>query len=108
MEHFKVNGLYYNDYVWRFYSIDAAEKHITSCPNWKIILDDFKKIFGKTWRDKNVIRYVFNGVPVYREYRIIGLEDNNSFADYYWILENENGLRRYENVNDKEFYEGII
>jgi len=107
MEHFIESRLYPNADVWRFYSIEEAEKHESSCPNWKYVLEDFKKIFGKIWEDKKDIRYFYNDVPVYHEYRVIGLEDNNAWADYYWILEDKNGLRRYELANMSEFYEGI-
>ena len=59
-------------------------------PNFYQFKEDFKKYIGKIWQDRSQIRYLFNGVPVYAEYRIIALEDNNPFLDWYWVVQNVN------------------
>lgn len=109
MEHVRENGIYGEGDIWRFYTVEEAEKHEKQCVNWPRILEDFKKIIGKTWLDKKDIRYLVNSVPVYRKYIIIGIEDNEAWADYYWILEDPlTKKRKFELVNDAGFYKDIV
>lgn len=99
--------------TWKFYSIKDAEEHtneVSDCDlkNWNHTLNDFKNIFGKYWLDKKDVLYLLEGKPIYHKYKIIGVEDSNSWADYYWILEDANGKRKYELANCRDFYENII
>ena len=57
-------------------------------PNFYTFKENFKKYIGKTWQDKEQLRYTFNGVPVYVEYKVIALEDNDSMSDWYWVVQN--------------------
>lgn len=108
MEHIQKEGIYGKGDVWRFYTVEEAEKHEKQCVNWQSIVEDFKKIKGKTWLDKQDIRYLLNSEPVYREYTIIGIEDNEPWADYYWILEDSlTKKRKFKLVNYSEFYKDI-
>ena len=94
MKHYMEKGLYETEMdVWDFYSVDEMIAHETECPNWKFCIRDAERYLGRLWHDDEV-RYLLNGKPIYRNiYRIVGLEDNNAMADYYWILRplNEDG-----------------
>ena len=57
-------------------------------PNFYSFKDDFKKYIGKIWQDKNQLRYMFNGEPVYVEYKVIALEDDDPNMDWYWVVRN--------------------
>ena len=94
--------------VWRFYSLEEARNHHTSCSNWPKILEDLERYIGKVWYDPRDIRYRINGNPVYREYKIIGIEDNEICMDYYWILEDDSHKIIYRLTNDPDFYKTII
>lgn len=108
MEHVREPGIYGEDDVWRFYTIEEAEQHQNQCSNWPSILEDFKKYLGKTWLDKKDIRYLVNSEPVYREYTLIGIEDNHAWMDYYWILEDPlTKKRKWELVNNASFYKNF-
>lgn len=109
MEHIRQKGIFGREGdVWRFYMVEEAEAHKSDEGNWGHILENFRKYIGKKWVDKRNVLYELNGTPVYKEYKLIGVEDNNAFLDYYWILEDENGNRRYELTLSREFYENII
>lgn len=107
MQHTIENGIYGEGDIWKFYSISEAEEHENSCPNWPHILERFKEIYGKVWEDRRNLRYRLNGVPVYEEYTIVGVEDNDAWADYYWILKGRDGKLRYELTNNSDFYNWI-
>lgn len=83
MEHTIEKGIYGKGNVWRFYTVEEAEQHNTKSAVWKHIVERMKNYLGKNWPDGG-------------EYKIVGLEDNEPYMDYYWILENEAGERRYE------------
>ena len=57
-------------------------------PNFYSFKEDFKKYIGKIWQDKNQLRYMFNGEPVYVEYKVIALEDDDPNMDWYWVVRN--------------------
>ncbi len=78
-------------------------------PNFYSIWDDFKKYIGKIWQDKDQLRYTFNGVPVYVEYKVIGVEDNGPMMDWYWIVQNVDDERDVKSilVNSWDLKEGI-
>lgn len=57
-------------------------------PNFFSIKEDFKQYIGKIWKDKEQLRYTFNGNPVYAEYKVIAIEDNLPQMDWYWIVQN--------------------
>ena len=96
MEHTIENGVYGKGNVWRFYTVEEAEQHNPKSANWQHCVERMKDCLGKTWS-------AIEG----REYKIIGLEDNEPYLDYYWILENESGDRRYELTNYVDFYKNI-
>lgn len=95
MEHIIENGIYGKGDVWRFYTIEEAEQHDKKSAVWNHIISRMKDCLGKTWIGKDC------------EYKIIGIEDNAPYLDYYWILENESGKRRYELANFPDFYKNI-
>lgn len=109
MEHTIEKGIYGVDGdVWRFYSVEEAEKHKSKCKNWPSVLEDLKKYIGHKWFDKSEIRYKIDDKPVYKSYKIIGIEDNRAYCDYYWILEDEKKNKKFVLTNLKEFYENIV
>lgn len=57
-------------------------------PNFYSFKEDFKKYIGKIWQNKEQLRYMFNGEPVYVEYKVIALEDDNPNMDWYWVVQN--------------------
>ena len=95
MEHTIERGIYGEGDVWRFYTVEEAERHNTKSASWKYTVEQMKNCLGKTWINKGC------------EYKIIGLEDNEPYLDYYWILENESGNRIYELANFADFYKNI-
>lgn len=78
-------------------------------PNFYSFRDDFKKYIGKTWQDKRQLRYKYNGAPVYVEYKVIAIEDNDPMADWYWIVRNEDDHRdiKYILANSYDLRDGI-
>ena len=78
-------------------------------PNFYSFKDDFKKYIGKIWQDKNQLRYMFNGEPVYVEYKVIALEDDDPNMDWYWVVQNVDDDRDIKRVlaNSYEMQNGI-
>ena len=74
-------------------------------PNFYAFKDEFKQYIGKIWQDKNQLRYTCNGVPVYVEYKVIAIEDDNAMLDWYWVVQNVDDDRdiKYVNVNCVEY-----
>ncbi len=107
MEHTIEKGIYGEGNVWRFYTVEEAEQHDKKSASWKHCVEHMKDCLGKFWLDKKDILYYYNNEPRYRKYKIIGLEDNEAYSDYYWILENEFGDRKYELTNSADFYKNI-
>ena len=71
---------------------------LQSNPNFYSFKEDFKKYIGKIWQDKTQIRYCFNGVPVYVEYKVIALEDDNANWDWYWVVQNVDDDRDMKHI----------
>jgi hypothetical protein len=107
MQHTIGNGIYGKGNIWRFYTVEEAEKHDEESESWKYVIDHLKKYLGKTWVDRKTVLYKIYGKPVCKEYKIIGVEDNEPYCDYYWILEDETHAIRYELVNSADFYKSI-
>ena len=63
------------------------------------IKEDFRKFIGKIWQDKEKLRYLYNGEPVYVQYRIIAIEDNDPMADFYWVVQNVDDDRDIKYIN---------
>jgi hypothetical protein len=78
-------------------------------PNFYSFKKDFKKYIGKIWQDKNQLRYMFNGEPVYVEYKVIALEDDNPNMDWYWVVRNVDDDRDVKRVlaNSWDMQNGI-
>ena len=78
-------------------------------PNFYSFKEDFKKYIGKIWQDKNQLRYRFNCEPVYVEYKVIALEDDNANLDWYWVVQNVDDDRdiKYVLANSWDMQNGI-
>ena len=78
-------------------------------PNFYSFKEDFKKYIGKIWQDKNQLRYMFNGEPVYVEYKVIALEDDDPNMDWYWVVQNMDDDRDIKRVlaNSWDMQNGI-
>ena len=78
-------------------------------PNFYSFKEDFKKYIGKIWQDKNQLRYRFNGIPVYEEYKVIAIEDDNANLDWYWVVQNVDDDRdiKYILANSWDMQNGI-
>ena len=78
-------------------------------PNFYSFKEDFKKYIGKIWQDKNQLRYMFNGEPVYVEYKVIALEDDDPNMDWYWVVRNVDDDRDVKRVlaNSWDMQNGI-
>ena len=78
-------------------------------PNFYSFKEDFKKYIGKIWQDKNQLRYMFNGEPVYVEYEVIALEDDDPNMDWYWVVRNVDDDRDVKRVlaNSWDMQNGI-
>ena len=96
-QHTIEDGIYGRGNVWRFYTIEDAEQHDKESRSWKLVLEYMRQYLGKDWVDKK------SG----DKYKIIGIEDNEPYCDYYWILEDESHKIRYELANSADFYQDI-
>ena len=73
-------------------------------PNFYSFKEDFKKYIGKIWQDKDQLRYRFNGIPVYEEYKVIAIEDDNANLDWYWVVQNVDDDRDIKYVLANSWY----
>lgn len=105
MDHTIEKGIYGEGEVWRFYTVEEAEQH-KSTSSWQYVIEQMKKYLGKTWVSNKEVMYYFNNEPRYMEYKIIGVEDNEPYADYYWILQHGH-ITKYELINSADFYNNI-
>ena len=81
------------------YLNDKDPNYIPQCnPNFHAFKEEFKQWIGKIWQDKEQLRYTYNGVPVYVEYKVIGIEDNDAMLDWYWIVQNVNDDRDIRSI----------
>ena len=67
-------------------------------PNFFSFKEDFEKYIGKVWQDKEQLRYTYNDEPVYVEYKVIAIEDNNPMMDWYWIVQNVDDDRDVKSI----------
>ena len=99
MKIYKQKGIYGEGDVYTIYSLEDWDAYEKICkekdpeflkynPNFYSFKEDFIKYVGKIWQDKNQLKHTLNGVPLYVEYKVIGIEDNNPMMDWYWVLEN--------------------
>lgn len=79
----------------QFYTIEEARQYKTTERNWPLVLKDFETLLNKHWIDKNNIQW-----------KIIGLED--TWSDYYWIVQNKEGKIQSLLYNDPQFYNQIV
>ena len=79
-------------------------------PNFFSFKEDFEKYIGKVWQDKEQLRYTYNDEPVYVEYKVIAIEDNNPMMDWYWIVQNVDDDRDVKSIlaNNCDLENGII
>jgi len=78
-------------------------------PNFFSFKEEFEEFIGKIWQDKDKLKYTYNGEPVYEEYRVIAIEDNNPQMDWYWVVQNVDDDRdiKYILGNSWDLKEGI-
>ena len=121
MKKYKCKGLLYGEgpvYVlesledWDEYEKICKEENpdfIKLNPNFYAIKEEFKEYIGRVWEDKSEIRYKLNGKPVYKEYYVVGVEDNCSWMDWYWILQNVDDPKDIKNilVNSHDLKNGL-
>ena len=88
---------------------DRDQDFLKCNPNFYSFKEDFKKYIGKIWQDKNQLRYMFNGEPVYVEYKVIALEDDDPNMDWYWVVRNVDDDRDVKRVlaNSWDMQNGI-
>ena len=120
METYRMKGIYGEGYVYVLKTIEDWDEYEKLCreknsdflkynPNFFSFKEDFEKYIGKTWQDKEQLRYTYNGVPVYVEYKVIAIEDNNPMMDWYWIVQNVDDDRDVKSilVNSCDLKDGI-
>ena len=76
-------------------------------PNFYTIRKRFKKLCGTIVKQES---YDENNNVVSTDYKVIGIEDNYAYSDWYWILQdiNDPKIITYVNINDSEFYKTNI
>ena len=117
METYRMKGIYGEAGVYVLQTIEDWDEYEKLCrerikynPNFFSFKEDFEKYIGKVWRDKDQLRYTYNGVPVYVEYTVIAIEDNNPMIDWYWIVQNVDDDRDVKSilVNSCDLVNGFI
>ena len=109
METYRMKGIYGEGDVYVLKTIEDWDEYEKLCrernsdflkynPNFFSFKEDFEKYIGKTWEDKEQLRYTYNGVPVYVEYKVIAIEDNNPMMDWYWIVQNVDDDRDVKSI----------
>ena len=99
MKTYTCNGLYGEGTVYVLESLEDWDEYEKICkekdpefpkwnPNFYHIKEEFKEYVGRIWEDHEQLRYTLNGIPVYKEYFVKGIEDNGPMMDWYWIVEN--------------------
>jgi hypothetical protein len=78
-------------------------------PNFYTFKEEFKQYIGKIWQDKSQLRYKLNDVPVYVEYKVIALEDDDANMDWYWVVQNVDDERdiKYILTNSWDLINGL-
>ena len=121
METYKMKGIYGEGDVYVLKTMEDWDEYEKLCrekdtdflkcnPNFFSFKEDFKKYIGKTWEDHNQLRYTFNDIPVYEEYKVIGIEDNNPMMDWYWIVQNVDDDRDVKSIlaNSYDLINGLV
>ena len=109
METYRMKGIYGEGDVYVLKTIEDWDEYEKLCgernsdfllynPNFFSFKEDFEKYIGKVWQDKEQLRYTYNGVPVYVEYKVIAIEDNNPMMDWYWIVQNVDDDRDVKSI----------
>ena len=109
METYRMKGIYGEGDVYVLKTIKDWDEYEKLCrernsdflkynPNFFSFKEDFEKYIGKVWQDKEQLRYTYNGVPVYVEYKVIAIEDNNPMMDWYWIVQNVDDDRDVKSI----------
>jgi len=108
MKIYKQNGMYGEGNVYLLETLEDWDEYEKICkeqdpdfpkwnPNFYAIKEEFKEYISRIWEDKSAIRYKLNGIPVYKEYYVVGVEDNCPWMDWYWKVQN------VDNPNDVQF-----
>ena len=109
METYRMKGIYREGDVYVLKTIEDWDEYEKLCrernsdflkynPNFFSFKEDFEKYIGKVWQDKNQLRYTYNDEPVYVEYKVIAIEDNNPMMDWYWIVQNVDDDRDVKSI----------
>ena len=120
METYRMKGIYKEGDVYVLKTIEDWDEYEKLCrernsdflkynPNFFSFKEDFEKYIGKVWQDKEQLRYTYNGEPVYVEYKVIAIEDNNPMMDWYWIVQNVDDDRDVKSIlaNSYDLKNGI-
>lgn len=120
METYRMKDIYGEGDVYVLKTIEDWDEYEKLCkernsdflkynPNFFSFKEDFEKYIGKVWQDKEQLRYTYNGVPVYVEYKVIAIEDNNPMMDWYWIVQNVDDDRDVKSIlaNSCDLKDGI-
>lgn len=120
METYRMKGIYGEGDVYVLKTIEDWDEYEKLCrernsdflqynPNFSSFKEDFEKYIGKIWQDKEQLRCTYNGVPVYVEYKVIAIEDNNPMMDWYWIVQNVDDDRDVKSIlaNSYDLENGI-
>ena len=121
METYRMKGIYGEGDVYVLKTIEDWDEYEKMCrernsdflkynPNFFSFKEDFEKYIGKVWQDKEQLRYTYNDEPVYVEYKVIAIEDNNPMMDWYWIVQNLDDDRDVKSilVNSCDLVNGLI
>lgn len=82
------------------YAEMLGDECIRDCqPNFYVFKDEFTKYKDRIWQDKSQLRYEFNGMPKYEEYKVIAIEDNTPCYDWYWVVQNTDDERDIKYIN---------
>lgn len=109
METYRMKGIYGEGDVYVLKTIEDWDEYEKLCrernsdflqynPNFFSFKEDFEKYIGKVWQDKEQLRYTYNDEPVYVEYKVIAIEDNNPMMDWYWIVQNVDDDRDVKSI----------
>lgn len=104
----KQHGVYGEGDVYTLYTINDWDEYenllksnnqdfLKFNPNFYSFKEDFIKYIGKIWQDEN------------EEYKVIAIQDDNSMADWYWVLQNVNKSDKiiYLLANSYDLQEGL-
>ena len=121
METYRMKGIYGEGDVYVLKTIEDWDEYEKLCrernsdflkynPNFFSFKEDFEKYIGKVWQDKEQLRYTYNNEPVYVEYKVIAIEDNNPMMDWYWIVQNVDDDRDVKSIlaNSCDLVNGLV